>query len=63
MAADAESQQWSGRIRQIYRKIEASERRIAHEIDGVGTQVRVCVCVSVCLCVGVWMCECMTMDL
>jgi hypothetical protein len=39
MAADAESQQWSGRIRQIYRKIEASERRIAHEIDGVGTQV------------------------
>lgn len=40
LAADAETQQWSGRLRQIYKKIEASERRIAHEIDGVGTQVK-----------------------
>jgi hypothetical protein len=39
--ADTENQQWSGRLRQIYKKIEASERRIANEIDGVGTQVRV----------------------
>jgi hypothetical protein len=35
MVYDAGADRWGGRLRQIYKKIEQSEKRLSHDIEGL----------------------------
>lgn len=35
MVHDAGADRWGGRLRQIYKKIEQSEKRLSHDIEGL----------------------------